>query len=406
MAEMTFTIAGGPGVEVHVEEIDGDLRFTVSVLGDGGLTADLRGIFFQLADESLLNGLTLTDDSGAVTEFRALADGVIDLGQGANLQGAASAFDIGVEIGTSGMGRDDYQTATFVLSNDSHDLSLDLIAFQQFGVRLTSVGLEDGTRTDGLKLVGTASGLPDDNEPPVAGPDSAETDEKTAITIAVLQNDSDPDGDAITVSLGTATSALGATIVVNDDGTIAYDPSSSAQLGALNTGEQAIDTFTYVITDAHGATSTATVEVHVAGVTDVVDGFLGKTLDYAYDFRGTVFYNTDVTVTDGVEVADIQGGTATVASLDITNTQLVIDFAAGDSTFASGGFNGIRIQDQFGTLRDITDVRISGSSDLGNMAGFDASDITFTADSIAVNFAGVTYNSETGPHLVLDVFFA
>lgn len=36
MAEMTFTIAGGPGIEVHVAEEAGDLRFTVTILGDGG----------------------------------------------------------------------------------------------------------------------------------------------------------------------------------------------------------------------------------------------------------------------------------------------------------------------------------------------------------------------------------
>lgn len=417
MAEMTFTIPGGPGVEVHVVEDNGSLRFTVSLLGDGGLTGDLRGFFFQLSDESLLKGLTLTDDSGAVTEFRARANSVIDLGQGANMQGAAGAFDVGVEIGTAGAGRDDYHSASFVLSNANHALSLDLIAQQQFGVRMTSVGVEGGARTDGLKLVGTAGEVPTDtNHPPVALPDSAATNEDTAITIDVLGNDSDPDHDALAVTIGSATSALGAKISVNADGTIHYDPTGSAALGALNTGDHLTDSFSYVITDAHGAQSTAVVAVNVAGVTDVVppvDGFLGKTVDYTFEDLGGGFrFNTDITVTTGVELPDFQtSGPAnefTTASLNITNTQLIFDFAAGKSNFPSDSFDGVRIQDQFGVLGNIVGVHINTAESSGTLTGLDASDITWTADGIAVDFRGVSYDSGTGPgpHLVLDVLFA
>ena len=414
MAEMTFTIAGGPGVEVHVVEENGSLRFTLSLLGEGGLTGDLRGFFFQLSDESLLKGLTLTDDSGAVTEFRARANSVIDLGQGANMQGAAGAFDVGVEIGTAGAGRDDYHSASFVLSNANHALSLDLIAEQQFGVRMTSVGVEGGPRTDGLKLVGTAGEVPTDtNQPPVAKDDAASTDEDTAITIDVLGNDSDPDNDPLAVSLGATKTALGATVTVNADGTIHYDPTGSTALGALNTGDHLTDSFSYTITDAQGAQSTATVEVNVAGVTDVVtpvDGFLWKTVDYTYDFFGSAFYHTSVTVSDGVEVPQIQGPGADVASLDITNTQLVFDFADGVGSFMSGDFNGIRIQDLTGDLPDIVGVKINTAASTGTLNGFDASDISWTTDSIAVNLGGMSYDTSAldvpGPHLVLDVFFA
>ncbi|MBR0662364.1 cadherin-like domain-containing protein [Neoroseomonas oryzicola] len=415
MAEMTFTIAGGPGVEVHVVEENGSLRFTLSLLGEGGLTGDLRGFFFQLSDESLLKGLTLTDDSGAVTEFRARANSVIDLGQGANMQGAAGAFDVGVEIGTAGAGRDDYHSASFVLSNANHALSLDLIAEQQFGVRMTSVGVEGGPRTDGLKLVGTAGEVPTDtNQPPVAKDDVASTDEDAAITIDVLGNDSDPDNDPLAVSLGATKTALGATVTVNADGTIHYDPTGSATLAALNTGDHLTDSFSYTITDAQGAQSTATVEVNVAGVTDVVtpvDGFLGKTVDYTFDYPGSGFsFNTDITVTNAVELPDFQAaGSAsgyTTASLNITDTQLIFDFAAGSSFFFSDTFNGIRIEDQFDVLAAIKSVTINTAESTGTLAGFDAGDISWTENSIAVDFGGVSYESATGPHLVLDVIFA
>ncbi|MBR0673769.1 cadherin-like domain-containing protein [Neoroseomonas soli] len=404
MADMTFTIAGGPGVEVHVVEEGGALRFTVSILGTGGLTADLRGLFFQVADESLLQGLRLTEGGAAVTEFRSQEDGVIDLGQGANMQGAASAFDVGVEIGTAGIGHDDWQTATFVLSHATEALSLDLIAAMDFGVRLTSVGVEGGERSDGLKLVGTAPEASGGNGAPVAANDSAFTDEDTRIDIAVLGNDSDPDGDTLTVSLGSATSSLGAAISVNPDGSISYDPSGSAKLGALNTDQEATDSFTYTITDPDGATSTATVEVTVGGITDVIGGFLGKTLTYTYDYlpgtANSFDFSKEVTVGDGTEVPEmIGGGIFDVASLDITDTQLIIDYYQA-SFWESGGFNGFRITDTLGVLSEITGVTIRES----NMLGFDTSDISVTTDSITVDWAGLSFTADT--RIVLDVSFA
>ena len=51
----------------------------------------------------------------------------------------------------------------------------------------------------------------------------------------------------------------------NPDGTFSYDPSGSEALTALDDGETATDTFTYTITDEHGASRTATVTVLVTG---------------------------------------------------------------------------------------------------------------------------------------------
>lgn len=407
MAGMTFTIAGGPGVEVHVEEIaGGDLRFTVSLLGTGGLTGDLRGFFFQVADESLLGGLSLSGGGGAVTEFRAAANSVIDLGQGANMQGAARPFDIGVEIGTAGIGRDDWQSVTFVLSHATRDLSLDLIASQQFGVRMTSVGLEGGARPDGLKLVGTASDLPADNKPPVAVPDFAQTDEDTPVTIAVATNDYDPEGKPLAVSLDATTSALGAALILNPDGSITYDPTASAELGAMNAGEQKSDTFTYTVTDPGGATSSTTVTVTVGGVTDMVEDFLGKTLTYTYDYlpgtANSYQYVTTIVVGDGVEVpAMIDGGIYDVASLDVTANRLIIDYYQA-SFWESGGFNGFRLADTDGTVSEITGVKILSN----NMAGFGADNISITdgGNVINVNWAGLSFTQDT--RIVLDVLFA
>ena len=99
----------------------------------------------------------------------------------------------------------------------------------------------------------TFSGLATDcNEPPVAIDDDAVTEEGTAVTIDVLANDSDPDGDDLSVS--SASDPANGTTTVNADNTVTYTPDA----GFVGT-----DTFTYTAFDGEWedtATVTVTVE--------------------------------------------------------------------------------------------------------------------------------------------------
>jgi VCBS repeat-containing protein len=116
------------------------------------------------------------------------------------------------------------------------------------------------------------------NNAPVAVDDSAFTNEDTQALINVVANDTDPDSEVLTIqALLGSTSALGATLSIVD-GNVLYDPSTSAALHALHQGASLIDTFSYVVTDSRGGTSTAEVTVDVAGVNDV--GMQGVSLDY------------------------------------------------------------------------------------------------------------------------------
>jgi hypothetical protein len=169
MNTMSFTIDGDVSVQVTITEIaGGDLLFTVTVL-DGDLTADLQGLFFDLADDSLASGLSVTGVDA--TDWQFDANDVTNLGQGVNINGEVlntyGAFDAGVQIGTQGMAKDDIQTTSFVISHATEDLTLADVALQDFAVRLTSVGAEDGARNGSLKLGGTA---PDVDEPPPPPP--------------------------------------------------------------------------------------------------------------------------------------------------------------------------------------------------------------------------------------------
>ncbi len=130
----------------------GDLVITLSV--DSGYRADLRGFVAHIADESLLAGLSVAGPSVTGSVFSANA--VIDLGQGANLQGGGTPCpcDLGVEIGAPGIGHgDDFPVVTFTLSHTTANLTVDLLAGQFIGVRATSVGGDSGSRNGSSKLV-------------------------------------------------------------------------------------------------------------------------------------------------------------------------------------------------------------------------------------------------------------
>jgi hypothetical protein len=89
------------------------------------------------------------------------------------------------------------------------------------------------------------------NQPPVAVDDAVVVPYETPTAIPVLDNDSDPDGDPLTII--STTQAANGTVLFNDS-TITYVPADNF------TG---VDTFTYTISDGRGGTATATVIVFV-----------------------------------------------------------------------------------------------------------------------------------------------
>ncbi|MDG2389251.1 MAG: Ig-like domain-containing protein, partial [Planctomycetaceae bacterium] len=113
---------------------------------------------------------------------------------------------------------------------------------------------------------------------PVAMDDMAMTDEDTSVNINVLSNDSDPDLDMLSVIEinGTAfdpmngnTIALtsGATVSLNMDGTLDYDPGTAFDNLAV-TDPPAVDSFDYTISDGNGGTAIATVNLTIVGLND------------------------------------------------------------------------------------------------------------------------------------------
>ncbi|MBD3647502.1 MAG: cadherin-like domain-containing protein, partial [Pseudomonadales bacterium] len=105
------------------------------------------------------------------------------------------------------------------------------------------------------------------NDVPVALGDAATVGENlTVVTGNVLANDTDADGDVLTVLSVDTTGTLG--LVTNNlDGTFTYNP--NGQFEALGVGATALDSFSYTVSDGNGGTATASVSVTVTGSNDV-----------------------------------------------------------------------------------------------------------------------------------------
>ncbi len=124
------------------------------------------------------------------------------------------------------------------------------------GSEMITYTLQSGagnTKTFTLNIAVTPNAVPN------ATNDVAGTDKNTAVTIDVLNNDSDADGDTLFVSA--ITQGNSGVVINNNDGTLTYTPA---------TGFEGVDSFTYTLNDGYGGTVTATVNVGVCGANTVV----------------------------------------------------------------------------------------------------------------------------------------
>lgn len=109
--------------------------------------------------------------------------------------------------------------------------------------------ITDGKSTDTAEVTISIAPV---NDPPNAEDDSITTEQAKAVAIAVLANDTDLDGDSLSVI--SCTEPIHGTVGINLDGTITYTPF------AIFWGQ---DSFVYTISDNHGGTDTATVVIEV-----------------------------------------------------------------------------------------------------------------------------------------------
>lgn len=175
-------------------------------------------------------------------------------------------FDVGVSFGTAGRGREAVSEGTFLLDNSGHTLTLDDIAHMRFGVRLDGVGGGTGPRDGGAtKLIGIAPAAPDAHDDTIAmfedGASGLNDPSKTphAVVLNVLANDTDGDGDPLTITSIHEQPAHGTVAIAADGKTIIYTPE-------LDYAGQV--SFEYCISDGHGGQDHATATLNIEAVAD------------------------------------------------------------------------------------------------------------------------------------------
>ncbi|MBV6624590.1 MAG: tandem-95 repeat protein [Rivularia sp. (in: Bacteria)] len=136
------------------------------------------------------------------------------------------------------------------------------------------------------------------NEVPLAVNDSATTNEDTAVSINVLENDSDADGDNLNIaSVGSPNN--GTTAIVENE--IVYTPAANFN---------GVDSFNYQVEDGNGETQTATVTVNVAPVNDS---------PIAQNDAATTNQDTQVSIDVLANDTDVDGDNLTIASVAAAN---------------------------------------------------------------------------------------
>lgn len=102
------------------------------------------------------------------------------------------------------------------------------------------------------------------NVAPVAQADTASaTEDGAAVTGSVAGNDSDPDGDPLTYSLGTPVAGL----TLNADGTYRFDPANAAYQD-LRSGQTRTVVANYTVSDGKGGSASSTLTITVTGTND------------------------------------------------------------------------------------------------------------------------------------------
>ncbi len=251
----------------------------VSILGDRTVEPD-ELFYFDLNNpvgatlaRSRATGTIRNDDVSsqpAAAEYRVLSDwGAGFTGQvtirNTTTQAASDwrvAFDFAGTITSVWTGVIESHTGTrYVIRHAGYNSNLAPGATTAFGF----LGAPSGAAP--ANLTAYFNGQQPANRAPVAATDAAVTLMDQSALINVLANDSDPDGDAI--SLIAAQAAAHGTVAL-EAGAVRYTPA---------TGYTGSDSFTYQIRDARGANSTGTVNVSVTPIAASVDQMFAPYVD-------------------------------------------------------------------------------------------------------------------------------
>lgn len=378
---ITFEVQGPVNTLISIEELrDGRLLFDIHVLGTG-LLGDLRGLFFDLGltDSSsadlLVTGINGSEDFIRKTVFKEeKVDRVFgDVNVKGDVVHEQGSFDVGIEFGTAGIGKDDISSTSFILSADS-PLSLDNLDLSDFGLHYTSVG-DTYDREDSAKIAGDASG--------VARNDSWEVDENASDTLDLLENDTNgrqPDSTSKTVisildDLGALTPVRGGferevvvdgldlgSLFVSDDGFATFT-ADGADVDKLAHDDIRTWSFTYETQSNAGNLTTADATLTIDGQNDQPIAFdvdLTVAEDDAFDLVQSPQFGpltgdgvTGSFIGTDIDLRDVLAYQITTAPTDAFGNQYGEVVNNGDGTFTFNPRDEFQFLDA-GEQRDVT----------------------------------------------------
>ena len=254
--------AGGSGIDTCVATVDGGSAFNSGSLID---TA-------TLGEHTLT--VTATDLAGNVAtldRIYTVPGGPADATTSTITASPSSITADGTSTSTVTVQLFDANGNPLVSGGDNVSFSTDLGSLTSFTdldngsytailTSTTTTGLATVTGTLGPLDIGSATvtfTVTPVNDAPVAGDDSATTDEGGSVTTFVLSNDADADGDVLTVT--GVTQGSNGTTTLNPDGSVTYTHNGS---------ETTSDSYTYTVSDGNGGSDSATVSITVTPVND------------------------------------------------------------------------------------------------------------------------------------------
>ncbi|HEX5092798.1 MAG TPA: Ig-like domain-containing protein, partial [Burkholderiales bacterium] len=426
-------LVAGPGVLANDTDIDGDALTAalVDLPTHGTVALNADGSFSYTPDENYFGADSFT--------YRA-NDGAADSGLATVSLVVNPVNDAPVAVDDSAQTDEDQPVIIGVLYNDRDVEGDPLVPLIEtgpghgsltvnsdgtvtytpdadfFGEDSFTYRASDGTDPSEVPGVVTVTVIPV-NDPPSATDDSYTTNEDTLLTGNVLDNDTDVDGDELSVAgAGTFTTARGATVVLGADGSFSYDPRGSAELQALAAGASVLDTFQYTVSDGL-LSDTANVNITVTGLAEpgsgggsAGDASSGKLLPSISPETQLDYYVRFGTTGDWLALQDLQlgfsnsgsaqvgggGGAGKVSVSDLSFVlgssnavvELTQDLLEGQhlnrveiEAYQGGGFKGLlgQLVDQY-TLEEVlvSSLQTSGSP-------------TSTTESLSLNFAKISY---------------
>jgi VCBS repeat-containing protein len=322
-------------------------------------------------------------------------------------------------------------TASWTLSASSLDLDF-LTAGQTITLEkvVTATDGEDETVTDTITVTITGT-----NDAPTANDDTISVAAGTPATGNVVTNDTDPDGDSLTVSaiaggsVGSAVTGTYGTFTLNSDGSYTYTVDTlNADVIAWQSGDATLtETFTYTVSDGNGGTDTATITVNAIGQNDAptsADNTVttNEDTDHTFDANEFGFTDPDGDSLDHVTIETLPSkgtllldGSAVsagdeIAAADITNLVFrpaadgngddydSFTFSVNDGIVDSGSYTMTVNVDAVNDAPTITATTendfTEGSTGAGDTVGvFDVSDIDTDDNSLTVTILSGNDNS-------------